>query len=150
MSFRNCRLLISIPLQNNIVSFGHEENTFTIDPNHDIIRSQCTVYFSNVSFLQSCKPNIFSPYQFSFTVLLKDRQFNCVFYTTWEESSSARKRKFNFYNSCFDSVPHRVLYIFLKRPCYLLRCPAMGITCKVMMVVDRGNRGESIQSNFIF
>lgn len=26
----------------------------------------------------------------------------------------------------------------------------MGITCKVMMVVDRGNRGESIQSNFIY
>lgn len=41
LSFHN-GLLISISLQNNIVSFGHfvsEENTFTIDPNYDIIRS---------------------------------------------------------------------------------------------------------------
>lgn len=69
------------------MSFGHfisEENTFTIDPilfDHSALFLQCfffaivySTYFPRINFR---------------TVLLKDRQFNRVFYMTWEESSSA-------------------------------------------------------------
>lgn len=89
LSFHN-GLLISISLQNNIVSFGHfvsEENTFTIDPNYDIIRSQ-RVIFAMFLFCNRVL-NIFFPSINFRTVLLKGRQFNRVFYTTREESSSA-------------------------------------------------------------